>query len=298
MVAEGSTLARRALGRQLHALRKKAEVSQGQAARILGISPQTMGRIEDGLSARSANDLYMNTLCDHYGVSDENRRAILALAREVRATAKYGGGWWRAHLDRGPYDFDPRTMLENAAARLTVWEVVLLPSVVRTVDYRRAIAWTECPHLPTERIEARIEAEVRRQRRVDDPTFAVEIMVSEAAIREEWGGFAVMDEQRHHLVKIGQRSNVSIRVIPFNARSHIGSLVGSFSLLEFPMLSQTRMMEPPIVSIEEYTGELYLERAAEVEKYRAVLAELRRVALSESDSAALLLAISDEYRPR
>ncbi|MFF0488427.1 helix-turn-helix domain-containing protein [Nocardia sp. NPDC004068] len=115
MGAIGSTLARRALGRQLQELRKRAEVSQFQASRVLGISPQTMGRLEDGVSVRSASDLYMNALCDHYGVTDEKRRAVLALAREVRSTARHGGGWWRADMDCGTDDFDPRTVLEDSA---------------------------------------------------------------------------------------------------------------------------------------------------------------------------------------
>lgn len=119
-------------------------------------------------------------------------------------------------------------------------------------------------------------------------------MLSEAALREEWGGPSVMAEQRRYLVEIGQRSNISIRVVPHNARSHLGALVGPFSLLEFPLLPNSKWVEPPLVYIEEYAGNLYLERSEEVARYQAARTELRRVALSESDSAARILAISDE----
>ncbi|MFF0491105.1 Scr1 family TA system antitoxin-like transcriptional regulator [Nocardia sp. NPDC004068] len=295
MVAEGSTIARRALGRQLQKLRKKADMSQNRAAKVLGISPQTMARLEDGLSVPSTNDLYMNALCDHYGVSDEKRRAILAMAREARVSAKNGGGWWRPHIDRPANDFEPRAFLDHAARRLTAWHVILLPEIVQTPDYRRAVAWTTWPHLPTDELDNRIERVAERQRRLDDSTFTVEILLSEAAIREEWGGPSVMAEQRRFLVEIGHRPNVSIRVVPFRTRGHLGALVGSFSLLEFPLLPHTRFVERPIVHVEEYTGDLYLERSAEVDRYKAAISELRRVALSESDSSARILAISDEY---
>ncbi|MGV9680731.1 helix-turn-helix domain-containing protein [Nocardia sp. NPDC003482] len=291
MPAEGSTLARRALGRELQKLRKAAEVSQFQAARILGISPQTMGRLEDGLSVRSASDLCMNALCDHYGVSDDDRRTILAMAREVRITAKQGGGWWRADMDHTVDEFTPDTMLLDAAQRLTTWQAMVLPPIVRTADYRRAVAWTENPNSPKELIEERLERAAKQQRSLDDPSFTTEIILSEAALREVWGGPAVMDEQRQHLAEIGQRPNVSLRVVPFDARSRIGALVGSFSLLEFPILPHCRMNEPPIVCIEEFTGTLYLERSAEVDRYKMVLTELRRTALSKSDSSALISAI-------
>ncbi|MGV9679833.1 helix-turn-helix domain-containing protein [Nocardia sp. NPDC003482] len=294
MVAEGSTLARRALGRQLESLRKRAGISQFQAARVLGISPQTMGRLEDGLSAPSARDLYMNALCDRYGVSDDTRRMILALAHEVRAAVKHGGGWWRPHVDRGTDGSDPYSTVDDAVKRLTAWSVILLPPVVRTPDYCRAVAWTADPNAPTEQVEARIERSLKPLERLNDSNFTAEIFLSEAAIREEWGGPGVMAEQRRHLAELTQRPNVSIRLVPFNTRNHIGALVGPFSLLEFPLLPHSKFVEPPLVYIEEYVGNLYLERSEEVGRYKAALTELRRVSLSESDSAARILAISDE----
>ncbi|MFF0488917.1 Scr1 family TA system antitoxin-like transcriptional regulator [Nocardia sp. NPDC004068] len=290
MPALGSTLARRALGRQLNAFRKKAEISQAQAAKFLGISPQTMGRMEDGVSMRSATDLHVNELCNRYGVGDDKRRLVLALAREARIVAKHGGGWWRADADQGD-GFDHYPVLLNSAQRMTAWRVVLLPEIVQTRDYQRAVAWAKYPSLPSDEIDKHIESSAKRQRPLDDSAFTVEILLSEAAIREEWGGPAVMAEQRRHLADIGRRSNVSIRVVPFQARSHIGALAGSFSLLEFPVLPHSKLVEPPVVHVEEYTGDLYLERAEEISRYRDAIAELRRVALSESDSSALILGI-------
>ncbi|MFF0494302.1 helix-turn-helix domain-containing protein [Nocardia sp. NPDC004068] len=278
MPAEGSTFARRALGQQLRTLRERAEVSQAAAARVLGISPQTMGRLEEGLSARSASDLYMNTLCNLYHVSDKERQLILALAHETRVTAKWGGGWWRPHLDRDITDFDPYAALEHQATRLTAWAVIRLPVLVRTPDYSRAVAWTDTPNAPTHHTEERVHRELKRQARLDDPDFTAEIILSEAALREEWGGPAVMAEQRQHLTELGQRPNISIRVVPFTTRNHIGASLGSFSLLEFPMMPKSRMTQPPIVHIEEHVGDLYLERSKEVARYTSAITELRRLA--------------------
>ncbi|MFF0494752.1 helix-turn-helix domain-containing protein [Nocardia sp. NPDC004068] len=275
MPAEDSTSARRTLGQKLRALRKKASVSQAAAARVLGISTQTMGRLEEGLSARSASDLYMNTLCNLYHATDDERRLILALASETRRTAQRGGGWWQPHLDREIGDFDPYTTLEDQAIRLTAWAIIRLPTLVRTPAYSRAIAWTDTPNAPTDHTEERVHRELKRQARLDDPNFTAEIFLSEAALREEWGGPAVMAEQRQHLTELDQRPNVSIRVVPFTTRNHIGALLGSFTLLEFPMMPKSRMTQPPIVHIEEHIGDLYLERAAEIARYKSALTELR-----------------------
>ncbi|MFF0489775.1 helix-turn-helix domain-containing protein [Nocardia sp. NPDC004068] len=278
MPPEGSSSARRTLGEKLRALRKRAEVSQAAAARVLGISPQTMGRLEEGLSARSASDLYMNTLCNLYHATDDERRLILALACETRVTAQRGGGWWQSHLDRVISDFDRYTMLEQQAIRVTTWAVILLPVLVRTPDYCRAVAWTDTPNAPTDQIEERVQRQLKRQARLDDPAFTTEIFVSEAALREEWGGPAVMADQREHLTELAHRPNVSIRIVPFTTRNHIGALLGSFSLLEFPKMPKSKMTQPPIVHIEEHVGDLYLERAHEIARYKSAITELRNSA--------------------
>lgn len=168
MGVAGSTVPRRVLGRQLQALRKKAGISQLSAAKVLGVSAQTVGRFEDGLSGHTS-DLYMNALCDRYGVSDEIRRTILSLAQDVRATKKKGGGWWRAHLDRPRDGIDPYSWLHDSVTCLTAWSVILLPRLIQTPDYLRAVAWTESPHAPTDEIEARIEAQLEQQQRLHDP---------------------------------------------------------------------------------------------------------------------------------
>ncbi|MGV9677767.1 helix-turn-helix domain-containing protein [Nocardia sp. NPDC003482] len=294
MGTAGSTIARRVLGRQLQALRKKSGLSQYNVANVLGISSQTMARLEDGIAGPSASDLYMNALCDHYHVCDDTRRTILALAQDVRVTKRKGGGWCLAHLDRRDDGIDPYACLRDTMKRSTSWSLLLLPRLVQTPDYLRAVAWTETPHAATAEIEERIAGALKHQQRLHDPNFSAEILVSEAALREEWGGPAVMAEQRRYLVEIGQRPNVSIRVVPFNARSRIGALAGPFSLLEFPLTPHSKFVEPPLIYIEEYVGNLYLERSAEVSRYLDVITELRRVALSESDSAVRSLAISDE----
>ncbi len=295
MSVTGSTLARRALGRELRRLRTVKGMYQAEAARLAETSPQSIGRIEEGRSTRITS-FQINALCDAYAATDEERRILLGLAQEVRAARERGGGWWRSYADQITGDFDHYLALEEAASRLTAWKLAVLPGLLQTPDYRRAIAWIESPELPSELIEKRIEWAIRRQRRLEDPGFAVEILLSEAALREEMGGPAVMSEQLGHLAEVGTLPNVSIRVVPFNARNHLGVLVGSCSLMEFPPLPQSKLTEPPIVYVEEYRGDLYLEREAEVEPYRTALAEIGRVALDESKSRRKILAVAKEHR--
>src|SRR5947208_3267143 len=97
----GSTLARRSLGRRLRKLRDAAKMSQSAAGKIVELSPQSIGRLEDGQATR-VSSLHINVLCDAYGVDDDERRVLLGLAQEAREAQKSGGKWWRAYADEIP----------------------------------------------------------------------------------------------------------------------------------------------------------------------------------------------------
>lgn len=295
MAASGSTLARRALGREMSKLRERAKIKQAEAARLIGISPQGIGRLEEGQTTRP-NDLFLNVLCDAYRATDSERHTVLTLAIEVRTAVKRGGGWWRAYADLLAMDFDHYLALEEAASRLITWRTKLVPGIFQTPGYRRAIAWAEAPTAPPDEIEKRIELATRRQRRLDDPAFEVNAYLSEGALRDRAGGMGVMEEQMLHLAKVAELPNVSVRVVPQTTWSVLGSYVGSFSLMEFPPLPQSKQVEPPIVYVEEYAGDLYLEREEEVERYRSALREIERVASDQNESRAIILGVAEEYR--
>lgn len=136
---------------------------------------------------------------------------------------------------------------------------------------------------------------VRRQTRLADRDFALDVIVSKTVLLEEIGGRAVMAEQLRRLVEISRQPNVSIRVEPFDAPRHLGSRIGSFAMLEFPKLAATQQTEPPVIYIEGYTGDLYLEQETDVTQYRDAFAEIGRVALNRDTTRQLLLSIAKEY---
>ncbi|MET9490460.1 helix-turn-helix transcriptional regulator [Nocardia sp. NPDC006630] len=295
MSLSGSTLARRALGRELRRLRTHKGIQQAEAARAAETSPQSISRTEEGVTTRLTS-FQINALCDLFDASDEERKRLLALQQEVRSARERGGGWWRAYADAQlPSGFDHFLSLEEAAHQFTAWKTGVLPGMLQTPDYRRALAWAEIPQLTPDAVETRIELATRRQVRLEDPKFRMTALLSEAVLREQIGGRAVMGRQLAHLAKISELQNVSVRVVPFSAARHLGILVGPFSLLEFPVLPQSKLTEPPIVYVEEYAGDLYLEREAEVQRYRAALREIGQVALDEVQSRQMVLAAAEEF---
>ncbi|BAW07670.1 XRE family transcriptional regulator [Nocardia seriolae] len=261
------------------------------AGQLVDTSQQTVARIEYGQKSK-VSLLWVNVWSDAYRVSDDERRLMCGLARELSTAQK---NWWRAYVDELKPHFDYYLGLEESARALSVWRTNLLPGLLQTPAYRRAIAWTESPDMPTDQVEKRVQMAVRRQTRLADRDFALDVIVSKTVLLEEIGGRAVMAEQLRRLVEISRQPNVSIRVEPFDAPRHLGSRIGSFAMLEFPKLAATQQTEPPVIYIEGYTGDLYLEQETDVTQYRDAFAEIGRVALNRDTTRQLLLSIAKEY---
>ncbi|MFE3255504.1 helix-turn-helix domain-containing protein [Nocardia sp. NPDC059091] len=288
----GSTLAARALGRLLAEYRQRAHVTRSAAARLVDTSIQTIGRLEDGLKGKVSR-LWINVLADAYKCSDDERRLLLGLAQEMVSAQK---NWWRAYADEMNPGLHHYLALEGAARRLVTWRVTMIPGLLQTPEYRRAIAWTENPEMPTGQLEKRIEMNARRQNRLNDDGFGMDVILSEMVLRDRIGGEAVMADQLQRLVDLSMLDRISIRAVTFDTPGHLGSMVGSFALLEFPKLPATGMVEPPVVYVEGYAGDLYLEREGEVTRYRAAFKEISRVALDPDTSRQLMLSIAKEFR--
>lgn len=287
----GSTLPARALGRLLTQHRKRVGMTRYAAAQIVETSQQTMSRIEDGLKAK-VPDLWINAWADAFGCTDQQRRTLLGLAHELRTAQT---SWWRAFADEIRTDFNHYISLEDSARSLTIWATSLVPGLLQTPEYRRELAWTENPTWTHDEVERRVAVATNRQERLQDPEFQMDVLLSEAVLRTQVGSDAVMEDQLTRLAELSEFPNITIRVVPFKASRPIGSLVGSFTILEFPPLPTSKLQEPPVVYVEGYAGVLYLEREAEIEQYRDATNQIGRVALEPSETKHLVVEVAKEY---
>lgn len=297
----GSSLPRRALGRLLRSYREQAKKSQLAAGLHVDLSPQSIGRIEDGQKVKLSTG-QVRDLLELYGVPTEGgeRDEMLALWQEVKdqaQAAKLAGttkGWWQAYTDQYAPHFDHYLRLEAVASRLITHQMVLLPGMLQTPDYRRAVSHIAYPNHPEVDIERRLELASHRQVRLADKNFRIEILLSEGVLRHTPGGPAVMVDQLGHILDLAEsRSNVSIRVVPLRSGSHLGLIAQSFTLLEFPPLAN-HLTEPPIVYVEGFEGGLYLERRDMIDRHRRAINDIQRVALTEDDTKQLVRQIAKE----
>jgi uncharacterized protein DUF5753 len=77
---------------------------------------------------------------------------------------------------------------------------------------------------------------------------------------------------------------VTVRIVPFSVGLHLGIMAGAFTLLRFPLTSDGRETEPPVVYIENLAGALYLEKPAEIEKYDVAFSRIWRLVERRTDA--------------
>lgn len=273
------TVRRRELGAVLRALRTDAGLTVEQVAGRLLCSPSKVSRMETGQRGASARDV--RDLCDIYGIEDPIRREHLAtLAREGR-----GQAWWQ------PFDLPYATYigLESAALSIRDFEPGVVPGLLQTAAYARAVHERTLTRLSPEIIDQRIKVRETRQQilvREDPPQLAA--IMDEAVLHRVVGGPAVMRAQLESVVAASGQANVTVQILPFSAGAH-PALDSTFIMLEF---------QPPVagvVYVEGLVGQIYLERPQELQKYLQVFEQLVALSLSPEDSTELMAKAKAKY---
>ena len=270
-VRTSPTVRRRRLGSELRHLREFAGLTCEQAADHLGCSASKISRLETArVPARPADVL---TLCVLYRASEEQIAALVALARESKTE-----GWWQRFDGVLPDWFGTFVGLEAEAAIIRTYEIQLVPGLLQTEDYARALFENADLGGP-ESVEANVSIRRSRQQILygDNPPQYWSVL-SEAALNRLVGGPAVMREQLFYLTEISELRNVTIQVIREDAGAHPG-MVTPFVILGFPDRA-----DPEVTFVDYLTGALYLEKREEVDRFNLAFNHLVAAAISPQQS--------------
>jgi len=274
VVERGPTVLRIALGGQLRDLRVKKGITREAAGDAIRGSHAKISRLELGRTGFKERDI--RDLLTLYGVSDaEERERFLDLARQANEP-----GWWHRYSDLLPSWFGTYLGLEQAASKIRTYEAHLVPGLLQTPEYARAVMSLGYEDADMDR---RVQVRIRRQevlRRADPPT--VWAIIDEAALHRPVGGSRVHREQMEHLIELAELPNVTIQVLPYSAGEHAAA-GSSFSILRF---AEAEL--PDIVYLEHLTSALYLDRRQDLALYLSVMDRLSVQAESPGESLKIL----------
>ena len=195
-------------------------------------------------------------------------------------------GWLQPYRDALPEAYLRFIQIEEGVESIRTFEPQLVPGLLQTPAYARAIIRAGLLDATEDDVELRVRVRTSRQARLSGPgALTLLAIVDEAVLHRPNGGPHVMAEQLRHLLAVAEKPNVRVQVIPFAVGAHAG-MTGSFSIMNYPHAS-----DPPLVHLEGMVGDTFLETSAEVEQYRLLFDRLRAVALRPVASARLITGL-------
>src|ERR1700761_1093600 len=149
------TVRRRELGALLRALRTRQGLTVEQVAGELLCSPSKVSRMETGQRGATLRDI--RDLCDLYRVTAAaERERLMELAREGKQQ-----GWWQSF----GLDFATYVGLEAAAVAISCYMSSVVPGILQTSEYARAMHEAGHQDYSDEKISEHVEVRMRRQAR-------------------------------------------------------------------------------------------------------------------------------------
>ncbi|MEU5154302.1 helix-turn-helix transcriptional regulator [Glycomyces sp. NPDC021274] len=260
----GTTTLRVMIGGKLRQLRQDADISREEAAYEIRADATKISRVELGRVSFRLRDV--RDLMIMYGVTDEDEiERVVEMAREANRPSK-----WKRYNDFLPDWFSNYLEMEGAASMIRTYEVQVIPGLLQSEAYARAVLMLGYGHTPLTEIDKRIEVRMKRQEILDREEKRPELwaVIDEAALHRPFGGANVMHEQIKSMIEACDKPNVRVQVVPFIAGAHSGA-GAPFTWLRFAYEELS-----DVIYLEHLTGGLYLERDNEIDAYQAAMEHL------------------------
>ncbi|TRO58567.1 helix-turn-helix transcriptional regulator [Streptomyces sp. IB201691-2A2] len=271
----GPAVRRRKLGAELRALRARAGLKSGEAARLVGWHQSKVSRIETGRSGVKPADV--ERLLDAYEVRDAELRELLVVLAGSDDNGRHH--WWHAYRGLLSSAYSDFISLESQASVMRTLENSVVPGLLQTPEYAREVTRAAMGGAPDGEVDALVEVRLARQDVLrSNPPLRLSAVLDEAALRRTVGGPEVMARQLDHLREAAQLPHVRIQVLPFGVGAHVG-VTGPFVIFSFPSTSDL-----DVVVLDHLTSSLYLERKEDLQAYSEAFDSLQVHALSPEET--------------
>lgn len=196
------------------------------------------------------------------------------------------------HVYRESFPDWSRTFMAYSAQATVICEYAshVVPGLLQTEDYARALLSVGLSHRDKEQLEERLAARLERQKRLvsaDPPELLV--ILDEAVLRRPIGGEAVTGEQLARVLEAADQPHITVQVLPFDQGEH-DMLGGSLTVLTLPNGSEVAYTEGA------HHGQLF-EDPHDVGRLAVTYDRLRAVALPSRRSLGMIRSVmEDDYR--
>ncbi|MER5351683.1 helix-turn-helix transcriptional regulator [Kitasatospora sp. NPDC002551] len=263
-----------AVGKLIKMFRERAGLTQRELADIIGYSEDMIGAVERGKRTPRIEILAK--------VDDAvNAGGALRLIADDVMKAKIRVS------ERHPAFSRAFTSEESKAIEIHDYSTMVIPGLLQTEAYIRALYEMRRPLLAPDQIDEWVAARLARQEILTRwPLPVVTWVIDESVLRRPLGGWDVHAEQLRHLLKVGQMRGPELQVMPLDRLTHAG-MGGSFILLTPNGRSQIGYVAA------QHVNRLVTD-PVEVRNMAARYSSIRAQALSLRESLALIEQILGE----
>ena len=277
--AYGATVAKRRLSRRLLQLRVQSGYTANHVCDMLNWGRGKVGRFEANQWKRpEMSDI--RDLLRIYNVDEGEREQLEELAIQARARP-----WWRDYSDIFENEFPG---FENDASRIRVFMPLVLPGLLQSQDYAEAFMRIG-PRPPSWRRKA-LDTRLRRQEilsRPGDTAPKLTAVITEASLRYQWGSRSDRRDQIEHLIDMGRRPNIDLRIQRF-ADGPPPGLMSAINIFDFAE------GEPSIAFTETDFAIVEVNDPDQVSRYIQSFEKAVDGALEPSDTAIYLRQLADQ----
>ncbi|MGW6534525.1 helix-turn-helix domain-containing protein [Streptomyces sp. NPDC055051] len=205
----------RTFGAVVQALREHAGLSRAEFAELVRFSRHTVESVE--LGRRMPDEAFVDRGDAVLGNTGALRRSARFLSRSEAGLAVWFRRWAR---------------LEKVAVSLCTYECRLVPGLLQSEAYARAVFDNSVPLLTEGQLDTQLAARLKRQRMLwERPTVPFGFIVEEHVFRRGLGGAEVQRSMLDLVLELSNARNVTLQVVPLEAEFH-GCLDGAVRLLE------------------------------------------------------------------
>jgi transcriptional regulator with XRE-family HTH domain len=213
----GIPVRQRRVSNELRALRKKAGLTCKEVAEALGMSITKVSRMETGARGLYVDDVA--ALLGLYRVPARKREELLALVREGA-----NRNWQQLQTGKLPTSWQDVIRFEAEAELMYSFEPQLVPGLLQTPEYARAIIRGANVELTNEETDMLVSARMTRHAILAKPDAPVlHAVIDEAVLSRPVGGPGVMRRQLQHLIASASAPNITLRVLPLRPAPRLGS---------------------------------------------------------------------------
>jgi transcriptional regulator with XRE-family HTH domain len=256
------------MSRALAALRRESQLLQDEVGDKIGISFQTLSRLETG---QLPSLIALRALLDVYGVISNDYKPYEEIWR--RANAPY---WWKGmSLDS---DYVVYVSMEHEADLIRDLQTTHIPVLLQTDDYFQAFLNSQAIPPSSKRLTRELDAHALRRRRINQHPVNLNFIITQSALET-----ASLDRaQLVHLIRRSEQDNVTIQILP-QQHTPLVTAATSFTLLSFPDKD-----EPELAYTQDTLNARFTQDPDTVNTVTRTFNTLTKHALSPADSHTYL----------